>query len=125
MRHKPIVCLIDEDENVKLGWQKALANDAKLLYFQDHLELFNQLTRDSELISSFNCIIIGRYFKHLNLDVLNSNVTEPLRSAGGEPIFLNWQGYITKDEVNSKFDGRLFHRYGVKMADSSVAYSKT
>ena len=29
-------------------------------------------------------------------------------------ILLNWQGYVTKDEVNSKFDGKLFHRYGVK-----------
>jgi hypothetical protein len=37
-----------------------------------------------------------------------------LKSYGAGPVFLNWQGYVTKDEVNNKFDGKLFHRYGVK-----------
>lgn len=114
MKEKPIVCLIDEDEHVKIGWEKSLSHDATLLYFQDHLELFNQATQDEDLIKSMSCIIIGRYFRHINLDVVNSSVTDTLRSSGAAPIFLNWQGYITKEEVNSKFDGKLFHRYGVK-----------
>ena len=114
MKEKPIVCLIDEDEHVKIGWEKSLAHDATLLYFQDHLELFNQATRDENLIKSVSCIIIGRYFRFINLDIVKSSVTNTLRSSTTVPIFLNWQGYITKEEVNSKFDGKLFHRYGVK-----------
>ena len=114
MKEKPIVCLIDEDENVLLGWSKALGNDATLMYFQDHLELFNQATREEGLINTFSCIIIGRYFKHINLDIVTSNVTDTLRATGAGPVFLNWQGYITKEEVNARFDGKLFHRYGVK-----------
>ncbi len=114
MKEKPIACLIDEDENVKIGWSKTLGNDANLIYFQDHLELFNQATRDETLISSFSCIIIGRYFRHINLDIVNSSVPETLRTSGAGPVLLNWQGYITKEEVNAKFDGKLFHRYGVK-----------
>ena len=114
MKEKPVICLIDEDENVKTGWSRALGNEARLIYFQDHLELFNQATRDSGLIQSFSCIIVGRYFKHINLDLVSSSVTDTLKASGAGPIFLNWQGYITKDEVNAKFDGKLFHRYGVK-----------
>ena len=56
MKEKPVICLIDEDENVKTGWSRALGNEARLIYFQDHLELFNQATRDSGLIQSFSCI---------------------------------------------------------------------
>ena len=114
MKEKPVVCLIDEDENVKTGWAHALGNEAQLVYFQDHLELFNQASRDNNLILSFACIIVGRYFKQINIDLVNASVTETLKASGAGPIFLNWQGYITKEEVNAKFDGKLFHRYGVK-----------
>ena len=114
MRQKPTVCLIDEDENVKIGWTKTLSPDANLVHFQDHLELFNHAARNEDLVNSFSCIIVGRYFKHLNLDVVSSSITDTLKAAGAGPIFLNWQGYITKEEVNAHFDGKLFHRYGVK-----------
>lgn len=114
MKQKPIVCLIDEDDKVKRGWEQALGVDALLQYYPDHLELFNHSAREKDLIKNFSCVIIGRHFKQLNLDVVSSNVPDNLKSAGAGPIFLNWQGYITKDEVNSKFDGKLFHRYGVK-----------
>lgn len=114
MKHKPIICLIDEDENVRLGWSRALSQDASLVYYQDHLELLNHATRDKGLVTSFSCIIMGRYFKHLNLDIVTSEVPDMIRKVGGGPLFLNWQGYITKEEVHSRFDGKLFHRYGVK-----------
>jgi hypothetical protein len=114
MKEKPIVCLIDEDENVRIGWKRTLEGDAKLVYFQDHLELLNQAARQEDLLVSFACVILGRYFRHIKLDIVRSNVPETLRAAGTGPVFLNWQGYITKDDVNSKFDGKLFHRYGVK-----------
>jgi hypothetical protein len=114
MKQKPNICLIDEDENVRIGWAKALEGDANLIYFQDHLELFNRSAHDKHLMGSLACIIVGRYFRHLNLDLVTSGVPETIKSGFRGPLFLNWQGYITKDEVHSKFDGKLFHRYGVK-----------
>lgn len=114
MKLKPYVCLLDEDPDVRQGWEQSLASDAQLFYFQDHLELLNEAARQKSLIPSFTCIIVGRYFRHINLDVVTSNVPELLRENGAGPVFLNWQGYVTKEEVNAKFDGKLFHRYGVK-----------
>ena len=114
MKHKPVVCLIDEDENVRLGWSKALGQEATLVYFQDHLELLNHAARDKSMVSGFSCIIIGRFFKQLNLDVVMSEAPDMIRKISNCPLFLNWQGYITKDEVLARFDGKLFHRYGVK-----------
>jgi hypothetical protein len=114
MKEKPTVCLIDEDDNVRIGWTKTLGSDANLLYFQDHLELLNQAAREPGLIQSLACIIAGRYFHHIKLDIVKSNVPNTLKASGAGALFLNWQGYITKDEVNTKFDGKLFHRYGVK-----------
>lgn len=114
MKQKPLVCLIDEDETVKKGWANALEGDATLCYYPDHFELLTQAAQDKELIASFSCIIIGRYFKHVNVDIVTSDVAETLKNSGAGPVFLNWQGYVTKDEVNTKFDGKLFHRYGVK-----------
>ncbi len=114
MKQKPNVCLVDEDENVRLGWAKALGSDANLVYFQDHLELSNAIAQDKNLLGSLSCIIMGRYFHHLNLDVVTNGISENIKNGFRGPLFLNWQGYITKDEVNNKFDGKLFHRYGVK-----------
>lgn len=114
MKQKPLICLLDEDPDVRFGWETSLGVDAQLYYFQDHLELFNAAAGQKELIPSFSCVIMGRYFRHINLDVVTSNVPELLREQGAGPIFLNWQGYVTKEEVNVKFDGKLFHRFGVK-----------
>ncbi len=114
MKPKPIICLLDENPDVKQGWENTLGQDAQLYYFQDHLSLFNEVAKNKGLISSFTCIVMGRYFRHINLDVVTSNVPDLLREQGAGPIFLNWQGYVTKEEVNVKFDGKLFHRYGVK-----------
>jgi len=114
MKLKPYVCLLDENPDVRQGWESSLGQDAQLFYFQDHLELFNEAARQKDLIPSFTCVIMGRYFRHINLDIVTSNVPDLLREQGAGPIFLNWQGYVTKEEVNVKFDGKLFHRYGVK-----------
>lgn len=114
MKQKPSVCLLDEDKSVGIGWEQALGEDASLHYYQDHLELFNAASANKELIPSFSCIIVGRYFKHLGIDTVTSIIPDNLKAQGAQAIFLNWQGYVTKEEVNNKFDGKLFHRYGVK-----------
>jgi hypothetical protein len=114
MKPKPIVCLLDEDKEVQLGWQQALGIDADLYAYSDHHQLLAAAAEQRDLVPSFSCIIVGRYFKGINVDVVASNVPDLIREQGGGPILLNWQGYITKEEVMSKFDGKLFHRYGVK-----------
>lgn len=114
LKQKPVVCVIDEDPLVKKGWEISLGPDAQLYYFSSHHELLEVAESDKQLIPSFSCIIFGRYFKTLNMDIVTSSVTDTLKAAGAGPILLNWQGYVTKDEVNAKFDGKLFHRYGVK-----------
>lgn len=114
MRMKPKVCLIDEDPQVKTGWERALSTEAELNYYQDYRTLFEEVKSKPDLISSFDCVIISRFLAQGTLDVFESNVTESLRSHGVGAIFLNWQGYLTKEEISSKFDGRLFNRYGVR-----------
>jgi hypothetical protein len=114
MKKKPCVCVIDEDPHVGKGWKYSLGNDATLYYFPDHLALFEKAKEDAMLIPSLNCVIMGRYFKAIGLDVANSDVAEKIKSEGSGPVFLNWQGYIVKEDLNNRFDGKLFHRYGVK-----------
>ena len=114
MKQKPIVCLIDEDETVRKGWELSLLGDADVDYYTNHLELLNAASRDKLLVPSYSCFILGRYFKDVDVDTVSSTVPDLLRNLGAGPLFLNWQGYVTKEEVNQKFDGKLFHRYGVK-----------
>ncbi len=125
MKQKPRVCVIDEDERVRQGWELSLKQDADLFYYRDHLELFKKSASDSELISSFQCIIISRYFSHLKLDIVNSPIPDTLKVAGSGPIFLNWQGYIKKDELVEKFDGKLFHKFGVRWQTLRLRVIKT
>lgn len=114
MKQKPIVCVIDEDEEVFRGWVRSLQSEAEVLCYSDHLSLLRQATYDKSLLATFSCIIIGRFFKKHNLDIVQSNVPELLRSKCSGPLFINWQGFITKDELSKKFDGKLFHKFGVR-----------
>lgn len=113
-KHRPSVCIIDEDPSVHKGWKISLAEDADLYSYQNHHELLAAAEKQSELIPSFACIIIGRYFKEISIDSVASDFTDSLKAQGAGPLFLNWQGYVTKEEVNNRFDGKLYHRYGVK-----------
>ena len=114
MRVRPKVCLIDEDPQVQLGWTKALNKEATVSCFADYQELLKSMEQDASLLSSFDCIIVSRYFKKMGIDICESSVISDLRSQGANAIFLNWQGYLTKEEIEAKFDGRLFNRYGVR-----------
>lgn len=115
MVKKPKVCVIDENSNVKLGWEQSLGSQASLFFFRDHLEFFDRLSRDPNFSLDFQCIIIGKIYPHLNnFDILESDAIERIRSLTKSPLFLNWQGYISKEELERRFDGKIFHRYGVK-----------
>lgn len=114
MKQKPLVCLIDEDPFVKEGWSRSLKNDAVLHYYKDHLGVFKKAAVERNLIASYSCIILSRHFQHLNLDIVKSAIPETLKSSGAGPIFLNWQGYVHKEDLQRKFDGKLFHKYGVR-----------
>src|SRR5690606_37737062 len=52
--------------------------------------------------------------KEHNFDLVASEIPRRLKNLGCGPIFLNWQGYLAKEELEASFDGKLFHRYGVK-----------
>lgn len=114
MRVKPKVCLIDEDSNVQLGWEKALNKEAVLFYYKSSHDLLAAISNDPELLPSFDCVIVSRYFNDPEIDVCDSPFIDDLRLRGAGAIFLNWQGYLTKEEIETKFDGRLFNRYGVR-----------
>src|SRR4051812_28794109 len=115
MRGKPRVCLIDEDAQVRQGWEAALEGETELYIFANHEELF---ARDKDelaaLLASLDCVIIGRYFRGNSIDVFLSDIPETFRHQGVGAVFLNWQGYLTKEEIAAKFEGRLFNRYGVR-----------
>ena len=114
MKKKPVVCVIDDDPRVRLGWKQSLGQDALLKAYSTCEEFVAESQDSEDLLSSLACMIIGRYFANGQQDIVTSHLPAEFRSASQGPIFLNWQGYITKDELNNSFDGKLFHRYGVK-----------
>lgn len=114
MMEKPKVCVIDENPVVKTGWEKSLVSHAHLDFFRDHRDLFLLAEKDKTLIPSYSCIIIGRLYPHMNLDIVNSDVPETLKNSATGPVFLNWQGYVAKEDLEKHFDGKIFHRYGIK-----------
>ena len=114
MRVKPQICLIDEDSQVHEGWGNALKHEAVLHSYPCINAFLSEAQGNPELVPSFSCIIVGRFFKKISVDLCESSHIPKVRELGGHPIFLNWQGYLTKDEIEKKFDGRLFSRYGVR-----------
>jgi hypothetical protein len=114
MMEKPKVCVIDENVSVKTGWEKSLSHHASLDFFRDHTELMTLVDKDKGLIPSYSCIIMGRLYPHINLDIVNCSIPESIRGVATGPLFLNWQGYVSKEELEKKFDGKIFHRYGIK-----------
>lgn len=106
--------MIDEDPAVRIGWRESLDQDAVLLEFANHKELYTAVQKDKSLVAGLQCAIVGRYYKELDFDIVSSDIPLFLKEKGCGPVFLNWQGYITKEELSNGFDGKLFHRYGVK-----------
>lgn len=114
MSDKPRVCVVDENALVKVGWERSLGHHADLFFYRDHRELSEAAEKDPLLISSFNVIILGRIYPHISLDIVNSDIPECLRKIASGPVFLNWQGYVAKTDLDRSFDGKIFHRYGIK-----------
>ncbi len=114
MNDKPRVCVIDENSLVKVGWERSLGHHADLYFYRDHRGLFEDAETDPLLIPSFHVIIVGRMYPHINLDIVNSDIPESLRKIATGPVFLNWQGYVSKTDLDKNFDGKIFHRYGIK-----------
>jgi hypothetical protein len=112
---KNFVCLIDEDPNVALAWRQCLGEQIAMEEYQDHRKFFNDLEEQPENFSLSVCFILGRYFKGegQTFDLVEERFLEMIRSKSSAPIFLNWQGFIKKEE-EARFDGRLFHKYGLK-----------
>lgn len=113
-RSFPRVCVIDENPKVEMGWRKSLGKNAQLYFFRDPLEFQNAIENDLKLLRSFTCIIFGRNFSEHRLDIVKSRIPQKLAKQTDVPLFLNWQGYVSKADLETQFDGKIFHRFGIK-----------
>jgi hypothetical protein len=117
---KPTVCLIDESGDVAQGWESTLGTQVCLLVFSDPFEFIKKPVVNGE------CLIIGRSFSHLKgFELLKSSALREIRSLVKGPIFLNWQGYIPKEELETLFDGKIFHKYGIKWSTLRMRIQKS
>ena len=114
MKVKPRVCVVDEDENLRASWHNTLSRDVDFLSFENFFQFFDYLKNNEQCLSDIDVLICGRFFQNDTIDIFESPTLELLREQGVKAVFLNWQGYLTKDEISAKFDGRLFNRYGVR-----------
>lgn len=114
MNEKPRVCVVDENALVKVGWERSLGHHADLYFYKDHCELFEAAEKDPSLIPSFHVMILGRLYPHMSIDIVNTEIPERLKKLANGPVFLNWQGYVAKSDLEKNFDGKIFHRYGIK-----------
>ena len=115
MVKKPRVCVVDENVGVKAGWEQSLGHQATLHFFRDYEQLLEHAKADASFLPALQCVILGKLYPHLPVpDLLATDCLERLRMIAKVPLFLNWQGYVPKEELERRFDGKIFHRYGVK-----------
>jgi hypothetical protein len=114
MKVKPRVCIVDEDESVRASWQSTLSRDVEYLDFGNFTQLLDYARANPQYLAGVDCLICARFFQDNTVDIFEGSILDQLREQGVKAVFLNWQGYLTKDEINTKFDGRLFNRYGVR-----------
>ena len=111
---KTKVCVVDSDPMVLQGWKNALASEADCVVFADHRELARMLQAEPGAVAQYSCVVIGRYLGAENFDVVDSNLPELLREQGVSAVFINWPGFLPKEVIENRFEGRLFNRYGVR-----------
>lgn len=109
----PNICVIDEDQDVKAAWQQSFGEQARLYYYSDPDAFFTDMNGTNVDIK-FQCVIISRLFSKFNLDIVDTNIPRQIKAQTKSPIFLNWQGYIQRKQLDDLFDGKIFQRYGVK-----------
>ena len=71
---KPRICLIDNEIDVRKGWEESLKPQAIVDSFKNHLDLLEKINSKKIDLSKFQCIIFGRYFEDLTLDILDINI---------------------------------------------------
>ena len=111
-QENPLVCVVDEDTNVELGWRKSLGRKASLVFFDNPYSLLDSAYET--MLSNASCFILGRIYGKHDLDIVKTTIPTQIRRKVSVPIFLNWQGYIAKNDLERFFDGKIFQRYGVK-----------
>ena len=100
---QPRVCIVDEEQRVQLGWESSLGPRVKLFYFSSPEELLNYEKAHSFFLDSMVCIITSRLFNQKTSDIVQSDFPRQLREKTNAPIFLNWQGYIDKNELEKLY----------------------
>jgi len=110
----PRVCIVDEDRRVQETWEKSLGSRVRVYYFSSPGELLEREVAQKFFMDSMVCIVIGRLYNNRSLDIVRTEYPAKIRQHTGVPIFLNWQGYIDKNDLDTFFDGKIYQRYGVK-----------
>ena len=113
---KPKICLVDNELDVRKGWEESLKPQAIVDSFKNHIDLLEKINSKKVDISSYQCIIFGRYYDDFKLDILDINIPHFLRKMSKRPTFLNWQGYVAKSQLEKCFDGKIFYRFGIRWA---------
>jgi hypothetical protein len=114
METKPRVCVVDENPLVEVGWKRSLGGQAQLFYYRDPLQLLKASEEEPKLLESFQCVVMGRMYPHIEMDLITTDIPERIRPRLRAPLFLNWQGFVSRDYLDKFFDGKVFHRYGIK-----------
>lgn len=117
MKIKPIICIVDEDISLLECWNDVLDADVEVSYFSDPVKLLESCLSNSERpLNDYACIILGRKFQGGKIDTCKEDWCYQIRRRGGKILLLNWDGPITKGDLEGRFDGKIFHRHGVTWA---------
>lgn len=110
----PRVCIVDEDRRVQETWEKSLGSRVRVHYFSSPGDLLEKDLSQKFFLDSMVCIVMGRLFNDKSLDIVRTEYPARIRRRTSVPVFLNWQGYIDKNDLETNFDGKIYQRYGVK-----------
>ncbi|MDD9952655.1 MAG: hypothetical protein OXT67_13935 [Zetaproteobacteria bacterium] len=117
MKINPNICLVDEDSTLKDSWKLALDAEVELSFFSDPVKLLEQCAAAPKgFLSQYACIVLGRKFQGGRIDICKDDWCHQIRQKGAKLLLLNWDGPITKGDLEGRFDGKIFHRRGVTWA---------
>ena len=110
----PKVCIVDEDPRVQAGWKSILGPKVRSFFFNSPDQLLDFNDRQHFFLDSLACLVISRLFEKKTLDIVCSDIPYKIRLKTNAPLFLNWQGYIGREELEKNFDGKVYQKYGVR-----------